>query len=196
MPRTTRAATLSFLTLMLTTTALALGLATPASAHSELVAATPGDGEVLTEAPAEIVLEFNEEIQDLGNEIVVVDPEGTPVATGDAVVDGVTVTQAITGGTAGTFTVTWRVVSEDGHPISGEYAYEVEESAAPATTEPNTTEQSATTEVATTEATVSESATAAEPESGGGAATPWLVAVAVAAAAGAVAMIVRRSRAR
>jgi methionine-rich copper-binding protein CopC len=193
MPRTTLAATRSFLTLMLTTTALALGLAAPASAHSELVAATPGDGETLAEAPAEVVLEFNEEIQDLGNEIVVVDAEGTPVATGDAVVDGVTVTQAITGGTAGTFTVTWRVVSEDGHPISGEYAYEVEESAAPTTEESATTE---TPEAATTEAPESESATAAEPESGGGAATPWLVAVAVAAAAGAVAMIVRRSRAR
>lgn len=201
--RRTLTPVLFVLTLLLTTAALALGLATSASAHSELVSSMPEDGDTLDEAPSEIVLEFNEDIQDLGNEIVVVDSEGTPVADGEPEVDGPTVMQAVTGGAAGTFTVTWRVVSADGHPISGELSYDV--SAPEPTTETSTAEPT-TTETTTTEATTADatseapssataSADAADQDSGGDSAVLWIVLAAVAAAVVAIVLIMRRNRA-
>lgn len=188
----------ALLALLLTTAALALGIAAPASAHAALVSSSPEDGAELTEAPTEIVLEFNEDIQDLGNEIVIVDSEGTPVADGEPAVDGPTVTQALTGGAAGSFTVTWRVVSADGHPISGELGYEVapeETTSAEPTTEATTTQATTTATTQAPSSAASPSAEAgAEEGDGGDSAVLWIVLAAVVAATVAIVLIVRRSR--
>lgn len=195
---TSRRALSTLFALLLTTAALALGIAAPASAHAALTSSSPADGAELEEAPAEIVLEFNEDIQDIGNEIVVLDSEGTPVADGDPVVDGPTVTQAVTGGAAGTFTVTWRVVSADGHPISGDLSYEVAPTD-PTTASPEATTEASTattTEAATTEASAAPSSdTAAQEDGGGDSAIVWIVIGAVVAAAVAIVLIMRRNRA-
>lgn len=184
---------------ILTTAVLALGLAAPASAHSELISSSPEDGAELEQAPAEIVLEFNEDIEPIGTEVAVVDPEGTPVSEGEVAVEGAVVTQAITGGAAGAYTVTWRAVSADGHPITGEYTFTVLE---PATTEPETTEP--TTEAETTDATTratTESAAAGDAgsedaESSAGPAAPILIGIVAVVIAGVVVLLVRRRRAR
>jgi methionine-rich copper-binding protein CopC len=114
--------------------ALPLGLAglAPASAHDEILSTSPKDGAVLAEAPAEIVLTFGEEVEDLGAAVVVTDSAGAKLATGKPVVDGVTVTQALAPATApGAVKVAWRVVSGDGHPVSGTFAFSVEAVASP-----------------------------------------------------------------
>lgn len=188
----------ALLAMLLTTAALALVTAAPASAHAALVSSTPEDGAQLDEAPSEIVLEFNEDIQDLGNEIVVVDSEGTPVADGEPVADGATVTQAVMGGAAGAFTVTWRVVSADGHPISGELSYDVTatEPTSDATADEPTTEDT-TTEATTTETTPAPSSATtapAEDEGGGDSAVLWIVLAAGAATVATIVLIVRRNR--
>jgi len=180
----------ALLATLLTTAALALVTAAPASAHAALVSSTPEDGAELDEAPSEIVLEFNEDIQDLGNEIVVVDSEGTPVADGEPVADGATVMQAVMGGAAGAFTVTWRVVSADGHPISGELSYEV--TASEPTSDAETTTEATTTE--TTPAPSSATTAPAEDEGGGDSAVLWIVLAAGAATVATIVLIVRRNR--
>jgi methionine-rich copper-binding protein CopC len=192
---------LTLLVLVLATAGLTLVVAGSAQAHSALVSSTPAEGDSISEIPTAIVLEFNEDIQDIGNEVVVVDPEGTPVASGEMVVDGPIVTQPIGVGAPGTYTVTWRVVSADGHPISGEFSYELQ---APQTvettesTEPSQEPTAETTDAATTETSVAPSSSAAEADedSGSGAIVPIVVGLAVLVLAGVVVLVVRRRRAR
>ena len=116
----------------LTTLLLAAGLlfvtAAPAAAHDEIVSSSPEAGSTVSVVPEEISLTFSGEIlTDFSAVIIeVVAPDGQNIASGDPVIDGTTVTQAVTPGQAGVYTVRWRVVSSDGHPISNEYQYTVE----------------------------------------------------------------------
>lgn len=175
-----------------------LTLAAPgAQAHSALVSSTPGDGSSFSEIPEEIVLEFNEDIEPIGNEVAVTGPSGAEVAVGELVVDGPVVTQPIDVDGAGDYTVTWRVVSADGHPISGEFTYELR---VPTTFDSDDT----ATTTATTEATTSEAETAEaettpaatdEQESDSGAPV-WLLAVAGAVAVVVAVLVIRRVRSR
>jgi methionine-rich copper-binding protein CopC len=125
--------------------AVPLGLvaAGPAAAHDELVSSSPKDGADLGSAPARIVLTYSSEIEDLGATVVVTDSAGAKLAAGKPVVAGVTVTQALEPATAaGPVTVAWRVVSGDGHPISGTFGFTVAAVAAPT---PSPTSSAATT---------------------------------------------------
>ncbi|WP_309066090.1 copper resistance CopC family protein [Microbacterium sp.] len=108
-----------------------LAAASPASAHDALVSSTPAAGEQLAAAPEQIVLTFSntliavEEEAD-GTAVVVADESGRDWAAGDPVVDGDTVTVPLEEGMpAGSYRVTWQVVSSDGHPTSGEYDFTV-----------------------------------------------------------------------
>ncbi|MDT0188518.1 copper resistance protein CopC [Microbacterium sp. ARD31] len=111
---------------------LAAGLlfatAAPAAAHDEIVSSSPEAGSTVSVDPEEISLTFSGEIlTDFSAVIIeVVAPDGQNIASGDPVIDATTVTQAVTPGQAGAYTVRWRVVSSDGHPISNEYQYTVE----------------------------------------------------------------------
>lgn len=103
---------------------LMAGLGTSASAHSVLTDTSPDDGEQVASAPDEVTLTFNEDITDLGTEIVVTTADEEEVSSGETTVDGPTVTQELgTERPDGTYTVTWRAVSADGHPISGTYTF-------------------------------------------------------------------------
>jgi len=74
---------------------------------------------------------------------------GTRDSDGSPVVDGATVTQPLSGDVTGLAdaTVTWKVVSSDGHPISGTFAFTAE-GAAPAPSPTETTETSPATPTA------------------------------------------------
>lgn len=101
-----------------------LGL-NPALAHDELVSTNPAQNEQLTEAPQKITMKFSGDITNVAgaNQVQVKDSSGKDVARGEAKIDGTTVTQQITGNGSQdeTYTVTWRVVSSDGHPIQGDF---------------------------------------------------------------------------
>lgn len=193
---------LAALAALLATAALTFSAA-PALAHSELVGSTPADGDVVDVAPAELVLEFNETIQELGTEVVVTGPDGASAADGDLAVDGELVTQPLLDGGAGTYTVVWRAVSADGHPISGELAYEV--TAAEETTE-ETTEAEETAEETTAEDTGAEGSSepaattadaADEADDGSSSVLPVVAGIAVlAAVVVAVVLVMRRRQAR
>ncbi|MGV9548421.1 copper resistance CopC/CopD family protein [Streptomyces ardesiacus] len=106
-----------------------LGTAAPASAHAALVGTDPGDGAVLERAPAHVTLTFSESVGLRDDSFRVLDPGGHRVRTGEAGrADGRadTARVALPGGLGeGTYTVAWRVVSADSHPVSGAFTFSV-----------------------------------------------------------------------
>ncbi len=108
---------------------LLLGLwAVPASAHAVVTSSSPYDGQVLAEAPSEVRVDFSESVSiDLGG-LTVVDTEGNEVQQGDASLEGggrilrVAVELDLA---EGTYVANYRVVSGDGHPVSGAIVFGV-----------------------------------------------------------------------
>lgn len=121
------------LTLRILAAAAALALAVafgvsaqPAFAHDQLVEATPGDGDTVDAAPEAVEMVFSGAPQKLGNEIRV-EHDGENVAAGDPEVQFHTITQGLKSDLAGgDYTVDWRIVSEDGHPVGGTFTFTVE----------------------------------------------------------------------
>lgn len=97
-----------------------LATAAPASAHDELLSSTPSDGERLPTAPTEVSLTFSSAVLDVGAAVVVADADGRDWAAAEPELEGGVVTVPLDDGmpVAG-YEVRWRVVSSDGHPISG-----------------------------------------------------------------------------
>mgnify|MGYP002653555973 CR=1 FL=1 len=94
-------------------------LASPAAAHARLEASSPKDGSTLTATPPEVMLRFNEPVKDGLNQVSV-KSGSTDVTDGDLELAGNTVYQPLkTDIDAGDYTITYKVVSADGHPISG-----------------------------------------------------------------------------
>lgn len=103
----------------------------PASAHSDLVSSDPEASSVLTEMPTSVLLTFNEELLILdgaedANQLIVTDSEGASLVEGELTVAANTISSALAASDAqGEVTVTYRVVSADGHPIEGSYTFSV-----------------------------------------------------------------------
>lgn len=125
--------------MLLVVVVLAFGSAISAFAHAEPVRATPGDGAVLPQGPAEIVLEMSQDMvrQAGANAIEVYDAEGRAVATGPAEVDAANrrVLRLRLGGAplpAGEYTVRWRTLSaDDGDSAEGALRFRVDPVAPP-----------------------------------------------------------------
>jgi methionine-rich copper-binding protein CopC len=94
--------------------------AVPASAHDKLISSDPASDQRLAEAPAEVSLTFSADVLDMGAAVVVSDAAGTEWVSAAPTVDGPDVTAVLDPGMpdAG-YEIRWRVVSADGHPISG-----------------------------------------------------------------------------
>ncbi|MBP5892605.1 MULTISPECIES: copper resistance CopC/CopD family protein [Streptomyces] len=105
-----------------------------ASAHAALKGSDPADGSVLDVAPKDITLRFTESVSLLQDSIRVVDPENRAVDTGKpGRAGGRSDTASVTLPTGlddGTYTIAWRVVSADSHPISGALLFSVGEPSA------------------------------------------------------------------
>ena len=98
----------------------------PASAHSRLISISPKDGASVPGSPPAIVLTFNEDVNPQFVSVRVTDGEGTVVAGDDAAAQGAVVTAPVAEPmSAGTYKVTYRVVSADSHPISGSTTFTV-----------------------------------------------------------------------
>ena len=109
--------------------ALALAISQPANAHDELASQSPAQGEQVSAGVVEIRLEFSGApiaLEDgTGNEIVVTKPNGEILYSGCLPIEGNFGVLPVDLDQAGNHTVAWRVVSSDGHPISGEFSFEV-----------------------------------------------------------------------
>jgi len=94
--------------------------ATAATAHDDLLDSSPGAGEHLDVPPTHVTLDFSDDLLIIGPAVVVADESETDWAAGEPVVDGSVVTVPVADDVpGGTYEVRWRVVSSDGHPISG-----------------------------------------------------------------------------
>lgn len=108
-----------------------IGIGAPAYAHDQLVTTTPENGQVLATAPADITLTFTEGVLDIGTAIVVMDSSGTDWAASVPTVQDGTLTTALKSGMPnGVYTVNWRVVSADGHPVGASFVFGIGSSAA------------------------------------------------------------------
>ncbi|MGI5442942.1 copper resistance CopC family protein [Streptomyces shenzhenensis] len=103
----------------------ALTVAAPqAAAHTELDTAGPAADAALASLPPRITLTFSDPMDGKCAKVAVTGPDGTSAADGSPEVDGRTVTLGLkSGAAAGRYTVGYRVVSADGHPVSGSYAF-------------------------------------------------------------------------
>lgn len=136
--------------------------ALPAAAHDELIGTDPSADAVLDALPDRITLSYSADVlTDAGATVIeVTDSSGTSLTAGAPGVSGAEVTQALEGPASGSVSVRWRVVSSDGHPIDGEFAFSVPEAAPTPTPTPSATPTVSPTatpsEVATPSATSSE----------------------------------------
>ncbi|MEQ1786099.1 MAG: copper resistance protein CopC [Acidimicrobiales bacterium] len=94
--------------------------ASPAGAHASLTSIDPPDGARLDESPAVVTLTFSEQVSaDLGG-VRVVAGDGSQVQQGAARVSGSTVEVDLAPDLPdGTYVVSYRVISADGHPVRG-----------------------------------------------------------------------------
>jgi len=109
-----------------------------ADAHAALRSISPADGTTVGSAPRSVVLEFDEPISTSFATVTVTGPDGD-AGSGRTKVDGTTVTQALrTDLPDGTYKVAFRVVSEDGHPVSDTSTFRLAV-AVPSTATPSST---------------------------------------------------------
>ncbi|MFE9193598.1 copper resistance protein CopC [Micromonospora sp. NPDC007208] len=100
--------------------------ASPAWAHNSLRTATPARDATLLNAPTEVTLEFMQRLDPAFTTIVLTDAAKRKLPTGEPVVTGATSTVQVTDTLPnGTYTVAYRVVSVDGHPVQGSYPFTV-----------------------------------------------------------------------
>ncbi|GAA2016270.1 copper resistance CopC family protein [Microbacterium ulmi] len=178
-------------------------VAGPASAHDELESTDPAAGATLDALPTQLTMTFSGELlSDEGaTEVQVTDAAGASLTAGSPAVQANVVTQPLAGSAEGAIRVLWKVVSGDGHPVSGEYSFTVN---APAPTEPAPTEPATPTAEPSDEpsATPTDAATPTPqptivPISAGPSALPWVIGglVLLAAVGGAVLyLVVTRGR--
>ena len=124
-PRQGSALVLRALAALLLGGLLTLTGAQAASAHAELLSTTPENGAVLDEAPAEAVLTFNEPVQLIDGSIRLFPGDDNPL-TLDAHVTNTSVIAALPADLADAgYALSYRVVSADGHPISGAITFTI-----------------------------------------------------------------------
>lgn len=115
-----------FATLAVASFAL-VGLAPAAFAHNQLVSSNPADKASLETGPPTIELTFDQPVQGGKglNSVVVVGPNGTDQwQSGEAAVRGNVVTVPVRElGPAGDYRIGYRILSADGHPVSGELKF-------------------------------------------------------------------------
>lgn len=80
---------------------------------------------MLTSPPATVRLFFNEPVAPIGRGLRVIGPDGRRVDQGPARAEGPQLMVRVVGTEAGTYLVTWRVISADTHPARGSFAFSV-----------------------------------------------------------------------
>lgn len=134
------------------TAAVALVGAPAASAHAALRSGTPADGSVVDTLPENYELTFNENVDPNFAQVVIADANGGTHAQSEVTVRGASVSGAFPQGLpTGQTEIRFRIVSADGHPVSGSVSFDLRASGpAPAQSPTTATPPPA---AATTEAT-------------------------------------------
>ncbi|MFJ8096956.1 copper resistance CopC family protein [Streptomyces griseofuscus] len=105
------------------------GGAGTASAHAALTGSAPADGTVVKSVPKQVTLAFTESVGLLDNSFQILEPDNHEVHTGKpqhAAGHSDTAQVTLPAKLAqGTYTVSWRVISADSHPVSGVLTFSV-----------------------------------------------------------------------
>ena len=106
---------------------LAVAVVPSAFAHATLLETTPSNDAVVAAAPDRVVLRFDEPIETVLGSVRVYGGDAKRVDNGEETrpqPEEVTVGLP-TGLAKGTYTVTWRVISADSHPVRGAFVFHV-----------------------------------------------------------------------
>ncbi len=101
----------------------------PAAAHDELLTSDPSESGLVEVLPSRAVLTFTGPVGEV-HEVTVTGPGGS-VVNGDPTSAGAEVRQNLWAGPDGDYTMTYEVVSADGHEITGEVQFQVGAGAEP-----------------------------------------------------------------
>ncbi|WP_394940288.1 copper resistance protein CopC [Psychromicrobium sp. YIM B11713] len=168
--------------------AVMLAGAPNASAHDQLISTVPAHNAQLDTAPSKLTLTFSAKLLKLGNEVVLADAKGSNWSSGKSTLDGDTMSQQLKPGLPqGQYEARWRVISSDGHPISGSFRFAIREPVNGDSLLPDVTESAIPTSTPSVAATVPE--VAAEPV-GSWWSQPWLLWASIGAAIGILAYLV------
>ena len=96
-----------------------------ASAHALLDHAEPRVGNKVNAAPREVTLWFTQKLEPAFSTITVTNAAGQRVDTGKTRVSGNQMAISLRAGGAGTYHVTWRVLSVDTHTTDGNFTFQV-----------------------------------------------------------------------
>ena len=96
-----------------------------AAAHAFLDHAEPRVGNKVATAPHEVTLWFTQNLEAAFSTITVTNPAGQRVDTGKPRVSGNQMSVSLRSGGAGTYHVTWRVLSVDTHTTDGNFTFQV-----------------------------------------------------------------------
>ena len=99
-----------------------------ALAHAQLIKEVPAGNAKIVEIPERVSLDFDNQIIDLGsgNDLRVLNKDGVDVSTGDVTIVGANLSKSLSNTLEpGKYTVSYRVVSEDGHVVAGEYFFTI-----------------------------------------------------------------------
>ncbi|MEV0620732.1 copper resistance CopC family protein [Nonomuraea sp. NPDC050404] len=153
----------------------------PAQAHNVLISSDPANGATLTASPSQVTLVFDQTVRKGYAQVGVTGADGSAWADGSAVVAAERVTVKVKPLPAGgSYTVGYRILSADGHPVTGRIAFDLAADASG---------------VAAAGTAQGSSADAAEAAANGGAgmAVVWIVGALLVLAAG-TAVALRRNR--
>ncbi|GAA4941715.1 methionine-rich copper-binding protein CopC [Nonomuraea thailandensis] len=152
----------------------------PAQAHNVLIGSDPEDGATLTASPSQVTLVFDQAVRQGYAQVGVTGADGSAWADGSAVVAAERVSVKVKPLPAGgSYVVGYRILSADGHPVTGKISFRLAADAAG---------------VAAGVAAGGSSAEAAEAAANGGAgmAVVWIVGALLVLAAG-TAVALRRA---
>jgi copper transport protein len=124
------AKTLKKLILVLLISAFPFTFTEIAFAHAEISKTSPVKNAILTQPPKSVWIEFGESLLTLDTKVVntltVTNSKGKRVDKSPTIISGARATTKILGALKkGKYLVTYRVVSEDGHPVKGSYYFSV-----------------------------------------------------------------------
>ena len=102
---------------------LPVALSSTASAHDVLERTTPANGTTVDRMPQSVTLTFSEAPLEIGTQVVISGPNGL-ASQGSPSINGRDVVQAVApSAPGGDYTVSYRVTSDDGHPVTGTFVF-------------------------------------------------------------------------
>lgn len=126
-----------------------------AAAHADLEKISPADGATVSTPPSVVVLTFSENVSSTFAVVQVKGPGGESVSQGRPQVQGAVVSQPLAASVAaGRYTVAYRVVSSDGHPVSDTTSFSIAAGTPSSTTTPSTLPTSAMPSVPPSDGTI------------------------------------------